>query len=307
MNLDVMNTVFWSQSTVTQAAVNITNNRDVNGLIAALKQGGKNSRAGAELRKMHKLHVVANHRNAKTGGQPDKYCIKDFAYVSARDHKFEKDGKTISVYDYFAKEFNVRLQYPDLPLVRMTKGKNTLLPMEVLQLEPNQRYSSKLDERQTSNMIKFAATPPADRWRSIEHGLKMLDWPNDPVLKAFGFRIDTTPKTVDGRVLTAPTVKFGQGDAKPGTSGRWDLKSKKFLQPNTVPLKSWSVVVVPGRRGGKPDKNIVEKFIADFVKIYGMHGGKVENKQPAFLLAQGDDVGSWVSLENAPALHLIDS
>lgn len=52
---------------------------------------------------------------------------------------------------------------------------------------------------------------------------------------------------------------------------------------------------MPGRRGGKPDKAIVEKFIAEFVKIYGMHGGRVENKQPSFLLASGDDVGSWVT------------
>lgn len=275
VNLDVMNTVFWTESPVITAAVNITGTRDVNGLISALKQGGRNSRAGKELKKMHKLHVEASHRNSRTGGKPDKYCIKEFAYVSARDHKFEKDGKETSVYEYFQKEFNVRLQYPDLPLVRMTSGKNTMLPMELLKLENNQRYTSKLDERQTSAMIKFAATPPTDRWASIQHGLKMLDWNNDPVLKAFGFKIDTNPKTVDGRLIPAPTVRFATGEAKPGTSGRWDLKGKKFLAPNTQELKSWSVTVVPGRRGGKPDKAVVEKFIADFVKIYGMHGGKV--------------------------------
>lgn len=270
-----MNTVFWTESPLTLAATNIANCRDVNGLIAALKQGGKNSRAGQELKKMHKLHVLANHRNSKTGGKPDAYVIKEFVYTSARDAKFEKDGRTISVYEYFAKEFNIRLSYPDLPLVKMTSGKNTLLPMEVLKLKENQRYSYKLDERQTSAMIKFAATPPADRWASIQHGLKMLDWPNDPVLKAFGFKIDTAPKTVDGRLIPAPVVKFGQGEAKPGTSGRWDLKGKKFLAPNSQDLKSWSVTVVPGRRGGKPDKAVVEKFIQDFVKIYTMHGGKV--------------------------------
>lgn len=227
---------------------------------------------------MHKLHVLANHRISKTG-KPDPYCIKEFAYVSARDAKFEKDGTEISVYEYFAKEFNVRLQYPDLPLVRMTRGKNILLPMEVLKLETNQRYTSKLDEKQTSAMIKFAATPPADRWKSIDHGLKMLDWPNDPVLKAFGLRIDTTPKTVDGRVLAPPVVKYAVGEAKPGTTGRWDLKGKKFLTPNSHELKAWSVTVVSGRRGGKPDKAVVEKFIADFIKIYGMHGGKVRHHQ----------------------------
>lgn len=236
VNLDVMNTVFWTEGPLHQAAVNITGSRDVNALIASLKQGGKKSRAGQELKKMVKLHVLANHRNSKTKGEPDAYVIKDFVFTSARDEKFEKDGKMISIYDYFLREFNVRLQYPDLPLVKMTRGKNTLLPMEVLKLKGNQRYSFKLDERQTSNMIKYAATPPADRWKSIQHGLGMLDWNNDPVLKAFGFQISTQPTTVDGRLLTAPTVKFGQGEAKPGTSGRWDLKGKKFLTSNTQPL-----------------------------------------------------------------------
>ncbi|KAK5138255.1 hypothetical protein LTR08_003316 [Meristemomyces frigidus] len=37
-------------------------------------------------------------------------------FKGARDHKFEKDGVMISIYDYFAKTFNIRLQHPDLPL-----------------------------------------------------------------------------------------------------------------------------------------------------------------------------------------------
>lgn len=82
----------------------------------------------------------------------------------------------------------------------------------------------------------------------------MLDHENDPVLKTFGITVSKTMKTVDGRLLVAPKVQFGQGTATPGTSGRWDLKAKKFLTPNAAPLKSWSVCVVPGRRGGKPDK-----------------------------------------------------
>jgi len=123
----------------------------------------------------------------------------------------------------------------------------------------------------------------------------MLDWPNDPVLKHFGLKINPSRTVVDGRLIAAPKVTFGVGKAKPGTSGRWDLKGKKFLTSNTVPLKSWAVVVVPGRRGGKPDKAVVENFIREFVKVYTNHGGKVENKQPAFSLASGDDVGTWVT------------
>ncbi|KAK4556352.1 Protein argonaute [Recurvomyces mirabilis] len=283
INVDVANGTFWKELPVHLAALQLTARRDMNDLILALKQG-EGSRCGQDLKKMRKLHVEASHRGAK---EIDNYVIERFIFKSAREHKFEnEDKKMVSVYDYFAQKYNIRLQHPDLPLCKMTKGKSTVLPMEVLKIKGNERYAFKMDERQTSNMIKFAVEPPPQRWNAIQHGL---------VLKHFGVEIDSQRTVVDGRLIAPPVVKFGQGEAKPGTSGRWDLKGKKFLQPNPAPLKSWGVCVIPGRRGGKPDKAIVENFMNEFVKIYGMHGGKVENKKPTFILANGDDVGTWVT------------
>ncbi|KAK5734619.1 Protein argonaute [Elasticomyces elasticus] len=294
INVDVANGTFWKELPVHMAALQLTGRRDINDLIAACKQG-ESSRTGQDLKKMRKLHVVAKHRGKDT---VDDYVIERFLYgKSARDHKLEnEEGKMISVYDLFAQKYNVRLQFPDLPLAKMTKGKNTVLPLEVLTIKPNERYAFKMDERQTSNMIKFAVEPPPQRWKAVEHGLNMLDWDKDPVLKHFGVEVSKSKTMVDGRLITAPKVAFGTGDAKPGTSGRWDLKGKKFLTPNTAPLKSWGVCVVPGRRGGKPDKSIVQNFITEFCKIYAGHGGKVESKQPEFSLATGDDVGQWVTM-----------
>lgn len=292
VTVDVSNGVFWTETTLPIAAYQLCGRRDVNDLIASLRSRGEKGADGQALKKMRKLHVVSVHRGKDT---VDKYVIDRFVYQGARDAKFEKDGKMISIYDYYAKTYNIRLNYPDLPLVKATRGKNTLLPMEILKIEPNARYTFKLDERQTANMIKFAVTPPAERYKAIQHGLDMLNWANDPVLKTFGLQISANKTIVDGRIIAAPIVQFGQGEAKPGISGRWDLKGKKFLTPNPAPLKSWAICVVPGRRGGKPDKSVVENFTREFVKVYGLHGGRVENKQPAFCLASGDDVGSWVT------------
>ncbi|KAK1069214.1 Protein argonaute [Friedmanniomyces endolithicus] len=297
VNVDVANGTFWKELPVHQAALQLTGRRDINDLITAVKQGGESSRTGQDLKKMRKLHVVAKHRGKDT---VDPYVIDRFLYKGARDHKFEKDGKMISVYDHFASAYNIRLQYPDLPLALMTKGKAqgkmTVLPMEVLTIQPNERYAYKMDERQTSNMIKFAVTPPAERYKAIEHGLEMLKWDADPVHKAFGVEISRAKTVVDARLITAPKVQFGTGDAKPGTSGRWDLKGKKFLTPNTAPLKCWGVCVVPGRRGGKPDRSVVQNFVTEFCKVYKSHGGRVENTTPEFTLAAGDDVGQWVTM-----------
>ena len=287
VNVDVANGTFWTESALHDAAVALAGRRDVSDLVNALKHGSESS-AGRALKKMRKLHVVSSHVRIS-------YVIDRLVFQSARDYKFDKDGKMTSIYDYFAQQYNYRLKHPELPLVKMTKGKNTVLPMEVLKIEQNQRYMFKLDERQTAQMIKFAVTAPPQRWNDIQAGLRMLDWAHDPVLRTFDVQIDPTMTMVPARLITAPKVQFGVGQANPGTSGRWDLKGKKFLQTNQVPLKSWAVCVIPGRRGAKPDKGPVENFIKEFVKIYQGHGGKVENKQPALSLAQGDDVGSWVT------------
>ena len=296
LNVDVANGTFWKHLPLHLLVKELLGRRDFNDLIAAFRQGGEKSKAAVDLRKrMRKLHVTAKHRGQGSDHE-DKYVIDKFVYTGARNEKFKKDdGKDISIYDYFANTFGIRLQFPDLPLVKMTKGKNTILPMEVLMVDENQRYQYKMDERQTSNMINFAVTPPAQRWEAIKHGLGMLDWDHDPVLNGFGVKVNGNKTIVDGRLIAAPIVKFGAGEAKPGTSGRWDLKAKKFLTPNPAVLKSWGICVIPGRRGGKPDKSVVENFIREFIKTYTMHGGRVEQKNPTFQLASGDDVGAWVT------------
>jgi eukaryotic translation initiation factor 2C len=293
VNVDVSNGMFWNDMPLHLAAIQLTGRRDVGDLMNALRQGEK-SNAGQQLKKFRKLHVVAQHRSQ--GGAHAEEVIGRLLYKSAKEHSFEKDGKKVTIYDYFMKTYNVRIQYPDLPLVQAAKGKNpAVYPMEVLRIKPCQRYQFKLDERQTSAMIKIAVTPPSERGAAIDLGLKMLNWPSDPILQKYGMKINTNKAIVEGRLIPAPTVAFAGGEAKPGTSGRWDLKGKKFFKPNLAPLKSWAVCVVPGRRGGKPDKSVVENFLREFVKIYKGHGGKVENTQPAFYLASSDDVGSWVT------------
>lgn len=161
LNIDVANTAFWTETTLVNAAVALTGTRDANDLVQALNQGER-GRAGQSLKKMRKLHVVSKHR----GGNEDKYVIDKFVFNSARDVRFERDGQQISVYDYYAREYSIRLSY-NLPLVKATKGKNVYLPMELLKLEPYQRYVSKLDERQTTAMLKFAVTTPPKRASDI--------------------------------------------------------------------------------------------------------------------------------------------
>ena len=167
--------------------------------------------------------------------------------------------------------------------------------MEALKIKQNQRYAYKLNEEQNSKMIDFAVEPPRARMQAIQLGSTMLDHGRNPILKHFGINVDESMAVVDGRLIAPPVVRFDKGEATPSTSGQWELKGKGFLKTNTTPLKSWAVCTVASRRGSKPDKDAVQRCITEFVKGYQGHGGKVENKQPAMSVAQGHDVGAWVT------------
>lgn len=123
---------------------------------------------------------------------------------------------------------------PGLPLVRMTKKirkEPVYMPMDVLKIDTNQRYNTKLNDRQTAEMIKFAVTLPSARWQAVQQGVRLLNWANDPYLKHYGLQVNPNPAKVKARILPSPTVHFGAGSGKGGATidpkdmmqGRWRL------------------------------------------------------------------------------------
>ena len=149
--------------------------------------------------------------------------------------------------------------------------------MELCILSPNQRYQYKMSPDQTASMIKFAVTRPKERLASIQHGVGMLKWQQDRYLDHFGLKVDPNLTLTQARLLPPPEVQYTASKATPGTSGRWDLRGKKFLLPNPEPLKSWGVCVV----GGCTDEPTVRNFLGVFMNTYIGHGGKI---QVGFLL-----------------------
>lgn len=103
------------------------------------------------------------------------------------------------------------------------------MPMDVLRIGENQRYNVKLSDQQTSQMIKFAVTLPAQRWQAIEDGVRLLNWGNDPYLKHYGLAVNPRATVVKAKILPAPAVRFsgaGNGAQISGSDlqqGRWRL------------------------------------------------------------------------------------
>jgi eukaryotic translation initiation factor 2C len=74
--------------------------------------------------------------------------------MTAAKLSFEnKEGKKVSVQDYFQSEMKIKLRYPNMLLAMKANGK-TAFPMEVLAIVPATRAREKLTGEQTSDMIK---------------------------------------------------------------------------------------------------------------------------------------------------------
>ena len=58
------------------------------------------------------------------------------------------------------------------------------------------------------------------------------------MLKGYNFQIKPNFIKTNARVLDSPEVLFSKNStARLIYSGRWDLRGKVFLRPNTAPLK----------------------------------------------------------------------
>lgn len=71
--------------------------------------------------------------------------------------KFSQDGKTMTVADYFRNVKKCNLQYPNLPLLWVgsrDRADKILIPIEFCTVAKGQAIKRKMNENQTSAMIK---------------------------------------------------------------------------------------------------------------------------------------------------------
>lgn len=302
MNVDVSNTCFWARTSFMGAAMAVLDARDRQHLIHLLKpiddgHGGKTESNGFyEIhRRLKKLQVQPHYRGCPVLGT--NFIVKGLINGNARQYTIDLVDKatgkkeTINIETYFRRKYNLALDYWELPMVEMTK-KGVVYPMEVLTIHGLHKYPWKLNEYQTSHMIKYAASRPADRLNSVQKSKKMLDHANDPVLQNFGLQIDNNMIRTKARLLPNPEIQFGGNQRhNPGTNGRWDLRGKKFYQPNQKPLEAWGVGYFVGKRNAV-NRTQVESFCDSFIKLYMGHGGSV-SKRPNIVELR-EDIGEAV-------------
>lgn len=278
VNVDVANGTFFTEMDLPEMVRELCRARtvqDLQTMFAKAKQDWHRSPMYRFLRALTHVTVIKKHMPGKNGPPPE-FKIHRFLNKDAYDATFESDGRRISVAEYFRDKYKQNVNR-SLPLVELTK-KGELVPMEALHITQNNRYKIKLDEKQTSNMIKFAVTLPKERWAAVQHGVGMLNWANDPYLKNYGLQISPNRAEVKGRVLPTPEPTFTDSkvDAKSASQGRWSIDGKKFLTPNTRPLKVWGVAIVSNGPRATISMEQAKNFFTQFVKIYRTHGGAMD-------------------------------
>ncbi|KAI8818718.1 Piwi domain-containing protein [Fimicolochytrium jonesii] len=230
VNVDVAATVFrQGEVSLLELLQNAFRARDMNDLQALIKNIGPVALRSKLTSEFKGANVVTTHR-------PDmkqRFNIGSFSRDSADTYLFEVGGKKVSVAQYFQSQYNMKLQYPFLPVALKSNGKSAF-PIEFLKMSPSQRFKKKLNGDQTSDMIRATVQRPLDREKKIANAVNgTLKYQNNDLLKSFGLVVDPTPMTIPARILNAPNVVFGANQAFKGTEGYWRL-GKALAKPSKI-------------------------------------------------------------------------
>jgi eukaryotic translation initiation factor 2C len=162
---------------------------------------------------------------------------------NARSLSFQlDDGTKSTVEQYFLKTYNIRLAFPLLPCVRLSK--RAFYPMELVTVLPGQKYNRRLDPDQIAESIKWLTVKPQPRMVMLQSGLRANFHPDPritPSFNAWGVKMDPSPLQITARELPPPKVilkEVSQGRAKEAVvqirDGVWDMRSKQANTPGKV-------------------------------------------------------------------------
>lgn len=138
------------------------------------------------------------------------------------------------------------MKYPDLPVVDIS-GPNAkrriLVPPEVCEILPGQAFRGKLDDQQTTLMLRYACKRPAENAQTIlNQGFPLLGLtPNNQKLSNFDLSVSPHMAGTPFRELPPPSVSYRVG--RPNVrDGAWNILDVKFQVGGNV--KSWWIMVV---------------------------------------------------------------
>ena len=177
----------------------------------------------------------------------------------------EFDNKTLTIEEYFKKKYNITLALPRAYVLNCgSREKPVWIPPELCEVMPGQAFRGKLNEEQTSLMIRVAARGPAENARRIANGAnRTIGFQgNNPSLAAFGVGVDSKMIVIKGRILPAPRIEYKNFQTIP-VGATWNLNGKVFRK--TTHITKWTIL----RLGGA---TVTDTYITSFKKALFSHG-----------------------------------
>ncbi|KAL1348006.1 hypothetical protein HN51_024011 [Arachis hypogaea] len=256
LNIDVSTTMIITPGPVVDFLIANQNVRDPYSLDwAKAKRTLKNLR----------IRTSPSNQEFKITGLSELPCKEQTFTLKTRGGADGEDTTEVTVYDYFVKQRNIELRYSgDLPCINVGKPKRpTYFPLELCDLVSLQRYTKALSTLQRASLVEKSRQKPQERMRVLNDALKTSNYASEPMLRSCGIQINNSFTPVEGRVLQAPRLKFGNGEDFNPRNGRWNFNNKKIVQPTKI--ERWAVVNFSARCD-------VNGLIRDLIKCGGMKG-----------------------------------
>ena len=118
------------------------------------------------------------------------------------------------------------------------------VPPELCEIGPGQPFRGKLDDQQTTLMLRHACKHPAENAHAIlNQGFPLLGLtPNNQTLSNFGLSVSHNMACVPFRELPPPNVSYRGGQSPRVNNGAWNILDVQFHVGGAV--KSWWILVV---------------------------------------------------------------
>ncbi|KMZ57729.1 Protein argonaute 4A [Zostera marina] len=235
-------------------------------------------------RMLKNLRVKARPANSeyKITGLSELPCNRQTFIYRERGVHGEGYSRELTVLQYFSeiKGINIR-DSAEFPCVNVGKPKRPVyFPIELCELISLQRYTKALSSIQRSSLVEKSRQKPQERMRVLTDGLRNNNYASDPLLKSCGISISNQFTQVDGRVLSPPKLKIGNGDDFIPRNGRWNFNNKKLYK--TSAIQRWAVVNFSARCDER-------RLVQDLIKCGNLKGMHIEQPSGVFM----EDKSMW--------------
>ncbi|PON87801.1 Exonuclease/helicase-like [Trema orientale] len=192
------------------------------------------------------MRIKTRHRNMefKIIGVSDKPCNQLYFSMKVKNSDVTNGEETedVTVYEYFTRHCGIEItESAFLPCLVVGRPKKpNYLPLELCSLVSLQRYTKALSSIQRASLVEKSRQKPQEKMKIVVDAVRNYRYDSDPLLVDCGISIEKQFTQLDGRILEAPKLKFGNDGGFAPSNGRWNFNNKTVLRPASI--KRWIVV-----------------------------------------------------------------